>query len=185
MIAVPIFTGCRREDIIGLRWQDVIFGDANDDSTWKIQVHKGKNDAARRWISMGRTLRTILLQWKMEAEFSLPDDYVFATSTRGKLSKSSVNRTTTMIRKIAIAGLDPVEDRNSIAILQEFTPHVCRHSWTSAQIARKVDLQTLTDDGGWSNPQVPLTYYAHEFQEARHDGTTGRNMDALYGEETG
>jgi len=183
MIGLIIFTGCRRQDCVAIRWSDVDFK-TRKLSLWIDTDENGKTEASARKIDIPEKLITLLAAWKLEAEFALPSDYVFATDRRKALNKHCVNRAVRRIREIAIKGLDPKLDRESIEILAEFIPHAGRHNWASLQISSKVDAQRLADQGGWANAKVPMQIYAQEFKDARQDRSTARNVDEIYADVT-
>jgi len=178
MMALIIYTGCRRQDVVALRWVELDLK-ARKMTLWIKTRKKGKTDAASRTVDIPEILMPILAAWKMEAEYTLPEDYVFATDNRKAINKHCVNRMVRRAREIAVSKLEPEDE--SIAILEKWSPHWGRHNWASLQISSGVDPQRLADQGGWANAKVPLQIYAQEFKDARQDGSTARNIDEIYG----
>lgn len=165
MLAILIFTGLRRGETIGLKWEDIDFE--------KRQIHirrnvthphnapvvgtpKTKNGV--RILSFGEHFEKLLLPMKAEG-------FIF-----GGDKPISVTRYDTIIRHI-----------KKVVDLHGATAHVLRHTYiTTAEATNEVGLKTLQSIAGHGNSQTTMNIYVHPKQENLK--AAGELMDNLLNE---
>lgn len=75
-----------------------------------------------------------------------PDDLVFGYAGRGSVTKVWNN----------------VADR---AEIDPLTPHCCRHGFATTMLQAGFDVKTVSERGGWKDPNVVLKTYAHAVKD--------------------
>lgn len=82
---------------------------------------------------------------------------VFPTRTGRAHSPSNVRRMLAAVRERANTNLAAVGEPP----LPKITPHSLRRTWCSIMFALNEPLPNVMADGGWTDPKVPLSIYAH------------------------
>lgn len=163
-----LVTGCRRGEILGLRWKDVDF-DSNQIHVCRnilytpqkgIYESSPKTDKSIRWVSLPKETMNLLRKyraWQAERRLQLADyyqdnDYVFSQDTGHPLHPDSV---TDWMNKFS--------KRHN---LPHLNPHKLRHSQASLLIYSGVDAVTVAKRLGHSQTSTTLNTYSHAFEEA-------------------
>ena len=163
MLALLIFTGMRRGEVLGLRWDDIDF----DEKCIHIRrnvTHPGnpavigtpKTKSGVRDVYFGENLEAILLAMKGEG---------FIFGGESPLSRKEYLTLENRIRK-------KVD-------LHGATPHVFRHTYLTAAAGENIDPKTLQSMAGHADHQVTMNVYVHPKKE--NVAKAGQMMDALLG----
>ncbi|MBQ8075501.1 MAG: site-specific integrase [Oscillospiraceae bacterium] len=173
---LSIDTGARRGELCGLQWQDVnwdnpgimIKRNAQYDSTKGIYVTTPKNGKTRS-VDIGDHTLTLLKQLRArQAEVHL-SKWVFPTEEKKTEAPGCMNP------QSATQYFKRFGDRHG---LQNFHPHILRHSSASVAITNGADVTSVSARLGHSDTAVTLRMYAHANEESiRRAGQTVR--DAL------
>lgn len=164
MVGLLLFTGLRRGEALGLKWEDIDF----DEKIIHIRrnvTHPGnpavigttKTKSGVRDISFGQNLEAILLPHKAESGF------VF-----GGESPYSRKKYLTLMNNI-----------NKKIDLHGATPHTFRHSFLTLAGGENIDLKTLQSMAGHAKSQTTADIYMHAIPEKVK--AAGQQMDRLLG----
>ena len=163
-----IDTGCRRGEIMGLKWDRVNFdtGVIVIDCNLLYSANRGiYEDTAKtgavRAIKIAPQTLTVLRQWRVEYEHlqELNGDrwagtpYVFVRDDGSRMHPDSIT-----------AWLNRFSAQND---LPHIHPHAFRHTAASTMIANGVDLVTIAAELGHANANTTATIYAHQIAIAR------------------
>lgn len=174
-----IDTGCRRGEIMGLKWESV---DLNDgiitiERSLLYSSQKGvfesttKNDVDRVLRISSETI-LLLKKWKKEqdklkknSDDWIDTGYVFTTNNGDRMNPDSITD-----------WLDKFSKANN---LPHVHPHAFRHTAASTMIANGIDIVTVANELGHTNPMTTATIYAHQIQlaKARAQGARGSIFD--------
>jgi len=155
-----------RAHVLALRWRDVDLADG-----W-LYVGRAKKDAGIRRIKIRPALRDVLLDLKANATAAGPDALVFATASGKPHAQSNVRRTMTNVVALANERLEEAGP----APLPRLSPHALRRTWASVMFALGESIPIVMAEGGWADPQVALTVYAHAM---RRDDAENEALRAL------
>ncbi|MCR5757594.1 MAG: site-specific integrase [Selenomonas sp.] len=159
-------TGCRRGELVALKWEDVDF--LNQRISINKAICRGKdNGLYSEFVGTTKTAESVrlipisdkamkVLKANYDKYKPLPCSYVFKPRRYSKLpwvSLSSVNNAFSIIRRLA-------------DIDKKLTLHCIRHTFATELIAGGVDIPTAQRLGGWSTPKTLLYVYAHSTDEA-------------------
>ena len=163
-----IDTGCRRGEIMGLKWDKVNFdtGVIVIDCNLLYSANRGVYEdttktGAVRAIKIAPQTLTVLRQWRVEYEHlqELNGDrwagtpYVFVRDDGSRMHPDSIT-----------AWLNRFSAQND---LPHIHPHAFRHTAASTMIANGVDLVTTAAELGHANANTTATIYAHQIAIAR------------------
>ena len=169
LFAMYFLTGCRRGELVALRWQDVDFG--NHCFHIRHSIAYGVIDGKRQeFLSAPKTASSVrdipisdkayfVLRMRYLREQPKPETFVFHRPNRSKypwLSPSTVGYAFRYIRDLA--GLD-----------ENLTLHCVRHTVASRLVTAGIDLATVQKIGGWSTPSTLLRVYAHSNDRSVRD----------------
>jgi integrase len=169
MAAVAVGTGLRLSELLGLRWQDIDFDQAEIRVRFQLSVAKRdrparlvtlKTEAAERDVYLVPELATLLKAHKAQAfaeGHAKADDLVYATHDGKPLSQRNATRALRLAGDAA--GLNPVG-------VPPVSWHDLRHTAISRLIAAGLDVVQVQRQAGHSRPSVTLDIYSHEFQRA-------------------
>lgn len=163
MLALLIFTGIRKNEVLGLKWEDIDF----DEKCIHIRrgvTHVGnpaiigtpKTKSGYRDLYFGDNLEAILLAMKGKG---------FVFGGEKPLSLKSYN---TLMKHMKMK-ID----------LHGATPHVLRHTYLTLAAGENIDAKTLQSMAGHADHQVTMNVYVHPKQE--NVARAGQMMDALLG----
>jgi integrase len=168
MFATLVFSGMRLGELLALRWRSVDLADG-----W-LYVGRSKTDAGVRRIKIRAALRDALLEHKANAEKVDQDALVFGTASGKPHAQSNVRRTMANVVKRANERLDDAGQ----APLPRLSPHALRRTFASVMFALGESIPVVMADGGWADPKVALTVYAHAM---RRDDADNEALRALVG----
>jgi integrase len=166
MFQTFVFSGMRLGDLVALRWRDVDLADG-----W-LYVGHAKTDAGVRRIKIRPALRDALLDLKANATAAGPDALVFATANGKPHAQSNVRRTMTNV----VARANERLEEAGQAPLPRLSPHALRRTWASVMFALGESIPIVMAEGGWADPKVALTVYAHAM---RRDAAENEALRAL------
>jgi integrase len=149
------FSGVRLGELLALRWRDVDLADG-----W-LYVGRSKTDAGVRRVRIRPTLRDELLELRANPERAQDSGaLVFATSTGKPHSQSNVRRMMALAVNRANTRLEQARE----APLPRLSPHALRRTFASVMFALGESIPVVMADGGWPDPKVVLTVYAHSMR---------------------
>ena len=145
ILFLGLHAGLRRDEISNLRIEDVSF-----DQSF-VFVRKGKGGKSR-WVPMNRDLFEALSEW-MQHRGDQKDSYVFVSQRGGKLSTQGIwHICCTIAQK---------------AQIENFGPHVLRHTFAHDLTESGVPLQRVADLLGHSNLNYTRVYTRSSKKELR------------------
>jgi integrase len=182
LTSLALGTGMRRNEMLGLRWQDVdldagrltIEQALEQTTAYGVRIKGPKNKHGRRTISLPAHLVAELRQhWREQQEQRLgmglgkaPDSApVFAAADGGHLRPSVLSKT--WARVMAAIGMPRV------------TLHSLRHTHASMLIASGMDILTVSRRLGHSSPTITLAVYGHLIHGT--DDRAAQIMEAAFG----
>lgn len=146
ILLIALSTGFRIAEILHLTWNDVHEADGRLAVTSKPGVWTTKTYAERS-VFVSQRVIDYLRERRQEAEFSSPKDWVFSTRTAKPLQVRNASRSIRGAFKRA--GIY----RNGDGLV-----HRIRHTAASRMLANGVDLRTVQDIMGHSNPLTTARY---------------------------
>ena len=163
MLALLLFTGMRRGEVLGLRWNDIDFEQKCIHIRRNV-THPGnppvigtpKTKSGVRDISFGENLEAILVAKKGEG---------FVLGGETPLSRKEYLTLDGRIKK----KID----------LHGATPHVLRHTYLTTAAGENIDPKTLQSMAGQADHQVTMNVYVHPKKE--NVAKAGQMMDELLG----
>lgn len=162
-LALLLFTGMRRGEALGLRWDDIDFNEKCIHIRRNV-THPGnpavigtpKTKSGIRDIYFGENLESILLALRGEG-------FVFGGDA--PLSRK--------------AFLTLMAHINKKVELNGATPHVLRHTYLTTAAGENIDPKTLQSMAGHADHQMTMNVYVHAKKE--NVAKAGQMMDALLG----
>jgi integrase len=159
-------SGCRRGELLALRWQDVDFEGSTikveraiEETKSGLRFKEPKTRAGRRSISLPASVLTVLaahrkaqLELRMKLGLGKPDAdaLVFCGEDGGPMSPNALS----VIWRRFLKRHD----------LPAVTFHALRHTHASALIAAKLDVVSVSRRLGHSSPVMTLSVYSHLFE---------------------
>lgn len=165
MVALLTFTGIRKNEALGLRWDDIdLYADKPHFDIKRGVTHVGnppiigkpKTKSGERSVYFGDNLKAIL-------EAMQGEGFVFGGETPLSL-KSYKTLMKHIGRKIDLHGA---------------TPHVFRHTYLTTAAGENIDPKTLQGMAGHADHQITMNTYVHKKDE--NLVKAGQMMDALLG----
>ncbi len=166
-------TGCRRGEILGLKWSKVDFEnrqlkiDVSIHYVEKVGVYEGPTKTGNvRYVTIPAETVKLLRQykaWQAEQRLGMGDawqgteDYVF-TANSGK----------PMIPENYLCWLNKFTKRHG---LPHVHPHTLRHTFASILISEGVDITTVAGALGHANTSMTLDVYSHVIEESKRKAT--------------
>lgn len=163
MLALLLFTGMRRGEVLGLRWDDIDFEQKCIHIRRNV-THPGnppvigttKTKSGVRDVYFGKNLETILTSMKGEG-------FIFG-GEQPLSRKAYLSLAEHIKKKIDLHGA---------------TPHVLRHTYLTTAAGENIDPKTLQSMAGHADHQVTMNVYVHPKQE--NVAKAGQMMDTLLG----
>lgn len=172
VIATAAALGTRLGETLGLRWGDIDFDagliSIERQANAKREIARLKTESAYRRIEVPDWLLAMFRALKLRSPYSADGDLVFCTSTGRAHGPGNV----------LARGLYPALDR---AGLPRTSFHSLRHTHASLWIKDGGDPISLSKRLGHASPQVTMTTYADEIEEATDRATRKARVDALFG----
>lgn len=172
LLRFAFYSGLRRGEVLGLRWDDV------DRGKWTVAVRRSrvvvagkgvtqdpKTEAGVRTVTVpAPAVEALRAQWALRAKDKLAagerwreGDWVFATETGGALNPNNVSRDFRRLRDAA--GLPPLPF------------HALRHTAVSMQLAAGVALEIVSKKIGHKRVGLTADTYGHLLPEADREAT--------------
>lgn len=172
IIAFAACTGCRLGECLGVQWGDVDLDQGKvrieRQANRRRQLVRLKTPTAYRTLELPEWAVAMLRELKVRSPFSADGDLVFCTRTGRPHGHGNV-LTRGIYASLERAGLERV------------TFHSLRHTHASLWIKDGGDVVTLSKRLGHSTPQVTMTTYAHDIEEANDDAARRARVDAMFG----
>jgi integrase len=171
IIATAAALGTRMGETLGIQWRDVDFERSTitieRQANAKRELARVKSESGYRRIEAPSWLMATLAEVKLRSTFDGPDDLVFCTRTGKPHGHGNV----------LARGLYPALTR---AGLPQTSFHSLRHTHASLWIKDGGDVITLSKRLGHANPQVTMTTYASEIEEANDSALRLARVEAMY-----
>lgn len=166
LILFAIDSGCRRGEIIGLKWSEIDFttGRCNICRNAQYTVESGTyittpKNTKSRVIFLNAPVLAILAEWKMQQtllHFSLgiPSNGFCFTQDNGEIMNPQAPTAylTRFGKKYNLPGIHP---------------HALRHTMATLTIVNGGDIPSVSQKLGHSNPSITLNVYTHANEEAQ------------------
>lgn len=178
VLFILFYSGVRRGELCGLSWPDVDTEKQIIHIQRASQYQRGrgikevvtKNPSSKRSIKLPSIVFDVLAEYRIwwleqkQANGSLwsgNDERLFIQVDGKPINPDTINY-----------WLDKFCERNN---LPEFTPHTCRHTFTTLQLASGVDLRTLQSRTGHAQASTLLNIYSHLLKSADDSATEAIN----------
>ena len=168
-ILLLLYSGVRRGELCGLEWSDIDFKQQMIYINRASQYQRGngiaevptKNESSERSIKLPALVFSVLAQyreWWMAERDKLGDAWVgnkerlFIQFDGKPINPDTINY-----------WLERFREKHS---LPHFTPHSCRHTFCSLQLAAGVDIRTLQARSGHAQASTLVNTYSHVIKTA-------------------
>jgi len=166
-LAVLFYTGLRRGELLGLKWEDVDFERRRIHvrrSNVKGQIGTPKSGRSR-FVVLADSLASILLDVLAERRresltrgWTAVPEWVFPSETGGFLDPDNFERTWRRVRRRA--------QRHGVRPLKL---HCARHTFASLALAAGKSVRWVADQLGHADPALTLRVYAHAIPDEETD----------------
>ena len=174
-VALGLWAGLRREEILGLAWSDVHFGDTpylevthavRFDKSTPIRSPQLKTPAAARKIPMPPELTETLRRQKRKiAEGKAPASFLVVPDSRGELcSLNAMRKLWELVERREDDG-EPVSKHSPKMFKVEktldfhVTPHLLRHTYITTLCASGMDIKKIQYLAGHESVEMTLNIY--------------------------
>ena len=151
MAMVTVYSGLRKGEVLGLRWEDISF---EDNTIWvnkafarankKEFIKSTKNKSSKRIVALPETVMQLLKKLKAESEGPRVFPFCYSTPTHWfKRVKSRFN------------------EEHDEKLPEDLTFHGLRHTSASLLIAQGTDLRSVASRLGHSDMTTTARTYAH------------------------
>ena len=172
IIATAAALGTRLGETLGIPWRAIDFETGlvsiEQQANAKRQLARVKTQTGVRRIEAPDWLLSMFRELKLSSPYCGEDDLVFCTKTGRPHGHGNV----------LMRGLYPALDR---AGLPRTSFHSLRHSHASLWLKDGGDAVTLSKRLGHATPQVTMTTYADEIEEANDNTIRKARVNALFG----
>lgn len=163
LFRVAAATGARRGELCGLRWSDIDFeaGTLSIERAVRtpggISIGPTKTDESRRVVPLGAATLEVLREHEREAKAAAEavnvtlgsESYVWSRRPGGDMPPHPSSVSHSFKKVCDAAGV-------------KATWHTAtRHAMATGLLAAGMDVRTIQSRGGWTNPSVLLSTYAH------------------------
>ena len=139
----------RKGEIEALRWNDVQAGYVEvDEAVYKRQLGTPKSRKSRRRVAIGPAVQKVLEDWRKQAKFTQPEDFIFAIRTNNPID----------LHNAVARHVKPACVRLGIPLLSW---HDLRHTYTTWGREAGVKAEVMRDQLGHGSVQVTLDIYSH------------------------
>ena len=162
-------TGCRKGELIAVKWQDISFADKTIDINKSISkgvidnlyqeyVGKTKTAASNRTIPISDKMAITLMTFRNLVK-GKDNDFVFKNLMKdsGKYDFLTLSRVTYVFADV----------RKQCNINQALHVHSIRHYFATKLMTAGVDLKTVMALGGWSKSSTLIEIYTHATLESK------------------
>lgn len=166
LIMFAIDSGCRRGEIIGLRWSEIDFKTGKVNICRNAQYTAGKGtyistpkNHKNRVIYLNRPVLTVLAEWKRQQALlhfgqGIPLNGFCFTQDNGEMMnpQAPTSYLARFGKKYNLPGIHP---------------HALRHTMATLSIANGADIVSISEKLGHSEPSITLNVYSHANEEAQ------------------
>lgn len=166
LIMFAIDSGCRRGEIVGLRWEEIDFKTGKVNICRNAQYTAGKGtyitttkNRKNRVIYLNRPVLTVLAEWKRQQALlhfgqGIPLNGFCFTQDNGKMMnpQAPTSYLARFGKKYNLPGIHP---------------HALRHTMATLSIANGADIVSISEKLGHSEPSITLNVYSHANEEAQ------------------
>lgn len=165
-IMFAIDSGCRRGEIIGLKWSEIDFKTGKVNICRNAQYTAGKGtyisttkNRKNRVIYLNRPVLTVLAEWKRQQALlhfgqGIPLNGFCFTQDNGKM----------MNPQAPTAYLSRFGKKYNLPGIH---PHALRHTTATLSIANGADIVSVSEKLGHAEPSITLNVYSHANEEAQ------------------
>jgi len=166
-LATLFYTGLRRGELLGLKWQDVDF------DSLRIHVRRAYVQSAvttpksgrARHVAMATPLASLLMdvlgarrKEALAREWPEVPEWIFCSETGGPLDQDNFERSWRRVRRRAQKlGVRPLR------------LHCTRHTWASLALAAGKSVRWVADQLGHADPALTLRVYARVIPDQEND----------------
>lgn len=166
LIIFAIDSGCRRGEIIGLKWEEIDFKKGKVNICRNAQYTSGKGtyistpkNGKSRVIYLNPPALKVLEEWKRKQAFlhfaqGLPNNGFCFTQDNGEMMnpQAPTSYLTRFGKKYNLPGIHP---------------HALRHTMATISIVNGADIVSISEKLGHSNTSITLDVYSHANEEAQ------------------
>lgn len=166
LIMFAIDSGCRRGEIVGLKWEEIDFRTGKVNICRNAQYTAGKGtyittpkNRKNRVIYLNRPVLTVLAEWKRQQALlhfgqGIPLNGFCFTQDNGEMMnpQAPTSYLTRFGKKYNLPGIHP---------------HTLRHTMATLSIANGADIVSISEKLGHSEPSITLNVYSHANEEAQ------------------
>lgn len=153
-VLVDILTGLRVSELLALKWSDVDFENLALHVTRSISLQRVgpcKTEASQKPVPLDPELAEVLLMWRRQSAYPMPDDWVFASpASKGKLPYWSSSIFRVYLRPALKAA----------GITGKVGWHTFRHSYATILKSHGEDVKTVQELLRHANSSITLNLYA-------------------------
>jgi integrase len=161
LVAALVFAGLRIGEAAALRWRDV------DLATRRLTVGASKTDAGMRRVDLVPALVDELIEHKMSAGRTGPDDFVFPTATGSSRDKDNMRER--VIRPVVGRADELLLEAGLTPLPEGVTAHKLRHTYASLLVALGNDPAYVMAQLGHTDPKFTLRIYTHGMRRLEGD----------------
>lgn len=166
LIMFAIDSGCRRGEIIGLKWSEIDFTTGRCNICRNAQYTAGKGtyisttkSRKNRVIFLNRPVLDILAEWKKQQtihyfKLGIPQSGFCFTQENGQM----------MNPQAPTAYLERFGEKYNLPGIH---PHALRHTMATLSIANGADIVSVSEKLGHAEPSITLNVYSHANEEAQ------------------
>lgn len=165
-IMFAIDSGCRRGEIVGLKWSEIDFKTGKVNICRNAQYTAGKGtyisttkNRKNRVIYLNRPVLTVLAEWKRQQALlhfgqGIPLNGFCFTQDNGEMMnpQAPTSYLTRFGKKYKLPGIHP---------------HALRHTMATVSIANGADIVSISEKLGHAEPSITLNVYSHANEEAQ------------------
>ncbi|MDR1003189.1 MAG: site-specific integrase [Oscillospiraceae bacterium] len=178
LVMFAIDSGCRRGEIVGLKWSDIDFKTGKTNIHCNAQYTPGKGvyistpkSHKSRVIYLNAPVLSVLAEWRTEqtrlifGQGIFPTGYCF-TQDNGQMMhpQAPTSYLSRFGKKYNLPGIHP---------------HALRHTMATISIANGADIVSVSEKLGHADPAITLNVYSHANEEAQQRANAVL-ADALY-----
>ena len=149
IVTLAALSGLRKGEIEALRWNDVEAGYVEvDEAVYRRELGTPKSRKSRRRVAIGPAVQKVLEDWRREARFTNPEDFVFAMRTNSPID----------LHNAVARHVKPACVRLGLPLVSW---HDFRHTYTTWGRKAGVKAEVMRDQLGHESVQVTLDTYSH------------------------
>ena len=148
-MTLAVLSGLRKGEMSPLRWTDIRSGQVVvNKALYCGVIGTPKTRRSRRVVTIGQVVQSALADWRKQAEFTKPSDFVFAIRTNSPidLHNAMARHIKPVCRKIGISDIGW---------------HDLRHTYTTWGRRAGIPVETMRDQLGHTSSVLTLDVYSH------------------------